>query len=69
MKFSCYDLGNVDKGKIVEVQLSIAANVRLMDSSNYFKYKSGKKHQYYGGHVTKSPYKIIIQVLSIGMLQ
>ncbi len=60
MKFSYYDLGNVDKGKIVEVQLSIAANVRLMDSSNYFKYKSGKKHQYYGGHITKSPYKIII---------
>ncbi len=60
MKFSYYDLGNLDKGKIVEVQLSVAANVRLMDSSNYSRYKSGKKHQYYGGYVTKSPYKIIV---------
>ena len=39
MNFSYYDLGHVERGKIVEVQLSAAANVRLMDSTNYNNYK------------------------------
>lgn len=50
MNFSYYDLGQVDKRKIVEVQLSAAANVRLLDSSNYSNYKNGRKHRYYGGY-------------------
>ena len=54
MNFSYYDLGHVEKGKIVEVQLSAAANVRLMDSTNYSNYKSGRKHRYYGGYKGKS---------------
>lgn len=29
MKFSYYDLGNLNKGQVVEVQLSAAANVRV----------------------------------------
>ena len=40
MKYSYYDLGRLDKGQIVEVRLSAAANVRLMDSSNYSSYKA-----------------------------
>lgn len=40
MKYSYYDLGRLDKGQIVEVRLSAAANVRLMDSSNYSSYKN-----------------------------
>lgn len=39
MNFSYYDFGYLEKGKIVEVQLSAAANVRLMDSTNYSNYK------------------------------
>lgn len=60
MKFSFYDLGHRSKGEIVEVQLSAAANVRLMDSSNYSNYKNGKRHRYYGGYVKRSPYRIAI---------
>ena len=58
MKFSYYDFGYLEKGKVVEVQLSAAANVRLMDSTNYSNYKNGRKHRYYGGYVTRSPYRI-----------
>lgn len=60
MNFSYYDLKNLDKGQVVEVQLSAAANVRLMDASNYTNYKNGRKHKYYGGYVTKSPYRITV---------
>lgn len=60
MKFSYYDFGYLEKGKIVEVQLSAAANVRLMDSTNYSNYKNGRKHRYYGGYVTRSPYRITV---------
>ena len=59
-KFSRYDLGNQKRGEIVEVQLSAAANVRLMDSSNYNSYKNGRRHKYYGGYVKRSPYRMQI---------
>lgn len=48
MKFSYYDFGHLEKGRIVEVKLSGAANVRLMDSTNYSNYKKNRKHRYYG---------------------
>lgn len=60
MNFSYYDLGHRNKGEVVEVQLSVAANVRLMDSSNYSNYKNGRRHHYYGGYVKQSPYRIAI---------
>lgn len=60
MNFSYYNFGHLDKGQIVEVQLSVAANVRLMDSTNYISYKNGKKHHYYGGYVKRSPYRIVV---------
>lgn len=60
MNFSYYDFGYLEKGKIVEVQLSAAANVRLMDSTNYSNYKNGRKHRYYGGYVTRSPCRITV---------
>ncbi len=60
MQYQFYDLGNVDKGKIVEVTLGYAANVRIMDSSNYSSFKSGRNHRYIGGYVKRSPYKATI---------
>lgn len=60
MKFSYTDLGQRKKGEIVEVTLSLAANVRLMDPSNFSNYKNGRKHRYYGGYVTRSPFRIPI---------
>lgn len=44
--------------EIERVQVTLsgnAANVRLMDTSNYNSYKNGRRHTYYGGLMTKSP--------------
>lgn len=38
MNFSYYDLGHLNRGQVVEVRLSSAANVRLLDSANYNNY-------------------------------
>lgn len=56
MNFNVSDLGNLKAGQRVQVTLQgSAANVRLMDSSNYSNYKNGRRHTYYGGLITKSP--------------
>ena len=65
MNFTQYDLGQLSSGQIVEVTLSgSAANVRLMDSSNFSSFKSGWQHRYIGGLVKQSPYRM--QVPSSG---
>jgi hypothetical protein len=59
MKFTHYDLGHLSGGETVEVQLSgNAANVRLMDSSNFQSYRSGRNHRYYGGLAKQSPVRL-----------
>lgn len=61
MQFQKYDLGYQQGGEIVEVTLhGNAANVLLLDSSNFQSYKSGRRYTYYGGHVTRSPYQLKI---------
>lgn len=61
MKFIHHDLGRRTKGETVEVTLSgNAANVRLMDGSNFSKYRAGRKHSYYGGLVRRSPARLTI---------
>lgn len=60
MEYRFHDLGNVEKGRIVEVTLGYAANVRIMDSSNYSNYKNGRRHNYIGGYVKRTPYKATI---------
>lgn len=65
MKYLVWDLKQLQRGQRVQVALSgSAANVRLMDSSNYSNYKSGRSHRYAGGLVTKSP--VILGVPSSG---
>jgi len=49
-----YDL-NLRQGQVVEVTLDKQANVRLLDDSNYSKYKRGQRHTYYGGLTQQSP--------------
>lgn len=44
----------------VEVQLQHAADVFLVDSSNFQKYKSGSSFKYYGGHYTQTPVQISV---------
>lgn len=59
MKFNYYDLGQLKRGQVVEVTLKgSAANVRLMDSSNFQSYKNGRRHRYYGGLAKNSPVRL-----------
>lgn len=58
--FIHHDLGNRKRGEIVEVTLSAAANVRLMDSSNFQSYRNGRRHRYNGGLVRQSPFHLQI---------
>lgn len=61
MKYNCYQIGHQQRGNVVEVSLSgSAANVRLLDSTNYQSYRSGRKHRFYGGLVKRSPSRIPI---------
>lgn len=61
MNFTHYDLGYQPRGTVVEVTLSgSAANVRLLDSSNFQSYRSGRQHRYYGGLITRSPARLVV---------
>jgi hypothetical protein len=61
MNFNHYDLGSLNSGQIVEVTLSgSAANVRVMDSTNFSNFKSGRQHRCLGGLVKQSPYRVQI---------
>lgn len=60
MQFIKHDLGQRTSGEIVEVTLSNAANVRLMDSSNFQNYRNGRRHRYYGGSAKHSPVRLKI---------
>lgn len=59
MQFTKYDLGQLDKDRVVEIILKgNAANVRLMDSSNFNNYRNGRNHRYIGGLAKKSPVRL-----------
>ncbi|WP_083776180.1 DUF1883 domain-containing protein [Sphaerobacter thermophilus] len=61
MRFNYYDLGHRSRGEIVEVTLSgSAANVRLLDSLNFSRYRAHQRHRYIGGLVTRSP--VLLQI-------
>ena len=65
MKYTVYDLGQCRAGERVQVSLQgNAANVRLMDSSNYSNYRNGRQHRYYGGLAKRSP--IVLTVPNSG---
>ena len=61
MNFTKYDFGHLNRGDVVEVILQgSAANVRLMDSSNFSNYRSGRQHRYTGGLAKQSPVRLIV---------
>ncbi len=61
MNYTHYDLGSKSQGDIIEIILTgNAANVRLMDSSNYQSYRSGGQHKYYGGLARESPVRLLV---------
>jgi hypothetical protein len=61
MKYLKFDLGQLSRGTVVEVSLAdSAANVRLLDASNFQNYCSRRQHTYYGGLITRSPARIVV---------
>ncbi len=54
MNYLHYDL-HLEVGEAIDVTLDKQANVRLLDESNYQKYKRGDKHSYHGGLAKRSP--------------
>jgi hypothetical protein len=55
------DLGQRKRGDVVEVQLQgSAANVVLLDSSNFSAFKNGRQHRYYGGLAKNSPVHLTV---------
>lgn len=56
MQFLHHDLGRVEAGSTVRVTLrGTEANVLLLDSANFARYRNGGRHEYYGGHYRRSP--------------
>jgi hypothetical protein len=56
MNYLSFDLGQQPAGATVHVTLEgNAANVRLLDSSNYRSYRAGREHRCYGGYYDRSP--------------
>ena len=43
---------------VIEVTLDHAANVLLLDETNYASYRGGKPYRYQGGYVRYSPFRI-----------
>lgn len=61
MKYLHRDLGHLERGDEVVVTLSgDSVNVRLVDPTAYSAYRSGRRHNYYGGHATSSPMRIAV---------
>lgn len=59
--FTHYDLGHLKRGSTVVVTLSgNAANVRLLDSTNFNSYRQGRQHRYYGGLAKRSPVRLAV---------
>ncbi len=61
MQFIHTDLGHRSSGELVQFTLSgSSANCRLLDSSNFSSYRSGRQHRFYGGRATRSPVTLAI---------
>lgn len=58
--FIKYEWNRLEKGSTIVVKLSTAANVRLMDPSNFTAYKNNRKHRYVGGLVKRTPYNLVV---------
>ena len=61
MRFVHHDLGQRKAGEFVEITLKgNAANVRLLDGSNFSSYRNGRRHRYTGGLARRSPARLQI---------
>ncbi len=60
MNFLQFDLGNRQRGELIEIRLTNGANVRLMTSSEFMSYKNGRQHRFIGGLARRSPIRLQI---------
>ncbi len=60
MDYSYYDLGQRKRGATVEVSLTAAANVFLVDNANYSSFKAGRNFRYFGGLAKQTPVPLTI---------
>ncbi len=60
MEYIYSNLGYVEGGSTVCVNLDTQANVLLLDPFNYHKYQSGLSFSYYGGLATRTPFSISV---------
>jgi hypothetical protein len=54
MRFLHYEF-DLDWNDAVEVWLDKQANVRMLDGSNFYRFRNGQEHSFYGGLATASP--------------
>jgi hypothetical protein len=59
MKFLDYDV-RAAAGDTVVVELDRQANVRLLDSTNFSRYRRGERHEFFGGLATASPVRLTV---------
>jgi hypothetical protein len=62
--FVKYDLGFLDAGSVVGVEVDTRVMVRLVDQANFQAYRSGRQYRFFGGEAIRSP--IPIEVPSSG---
>lgn len=60
MQFLHKNLGYLNGGEVVEIDLDTAANVKLMNSGDFSDYRNNRRHSYYGGYVTRSPFRVAV---------
>ena len=60
LDFVHYDLGYLEEGTTVVVFLDTAANVCVLDLTNFRYYRMGTSFTYLGGYITRSPYYAVI---------
>ena len=54
MDFLHYEV-HLGPADAVRVEIDRQANVRLLDSTNFSRYRRGERHSYFGGLAAKSP--------------
>ncbi|HFJ9319537.1 TPA: DUF1883 domain-containing protein [Bacillus tropicus] len=54
-----YAQKQLNRGDIVSVQLDKQANVLLLDSANYNRFRRGERYNYHGGLAKVSPARIV----------
>jgi hypothetical protein len=59
MEFQKYEF-TAKAGAVVVIHLDRAANVRLMETPDFRRFREGKDHHYYGGVARRSPLRLAV---------